>query len=440
MFNRFCCSLLTRKLPGLLAALSLTACTTVGPDYEAPDTKLPDSFVDEDQTEITSESRDLAEWWKVFNDPVLDELIAQSHAENLPLQIAGIRILEARARLGVAVGNLYPQQQTLGGSVTKTSASDNRANTAPLDLRYNDYSVGLDATWELDIWGKFRRGIESSEATFLASIASYDDVLVTLTAEVANAYVLIRTFEERLKLARQNEAIQQRSYEIADVRFQGGVTTELDVQQAITLLRTTQAFIPDLETGLRQSKNGLAVLLGRAPGDVDALLGPPERFAVIPTAPPEVAVGIPADLLRRRPDIRQAELQAMSQAANIGVAKADLYPSFALFGTVGLVSSGSTDTTKSGESGSSELFSSDAVEFFGGTGFSWNVLNYGRIKNQVRAQDARYQGLLSQLPAVGSASSAGRRKLRGGIHPVAGPFRETGTGRHLCRTLKWICP
>ncbi len=224
-----------------------------------------------------------------------------AYQQNLGLRIAAIRILEARAQLGIAVGNLYPQQQEASGGVVYQTNSENQANTAFGDLSFTNFDIGLDVAWEVDFWGKFRRGIESADANFYSSIADYDDVLVSLTADVANAYVLIRTFEERLKLARSNVAIQQRSMEIADVRFRNGATTELDVQQAKTLLFNTQASIPRLEAGLRQAKNALGILLGLPPGDLQGLLGEP---AAIPSAPDSVAVGIPADLLRRRPDVR----------------------------------------------------------------------------------------------------------------------------------------
>ena len=187
-----------------------------------------------------------------------------------------------------------------------------------------------------------------------------------------------------------NTQIQQRSVEIADVRFRGGFTTELDVQQAKALLYNTQATIPQLETNLRQAKNAMSILLGIPPGQVNQLLNGPDT---IPDAPAEVAVGIPNELLRRRPDVRRAELQAAAQSALIGVAKADLYPSFALFGSVGVLASSGTDTTKSGQSGN--LFSSDSVFFVGGPTFNWPIFNYGRIKNNVRVQDARLQQALA---------------------------------------------
>jgi NodT family efflux transporter outer membrane factor (OMF) lipoprotein len=222
-------------------------------------------------------------------------------------------------------------------------------------------------------------------------MADYDDFLVSLLAEVANAYVVIRTFENRIQLAEDNVTLQKRSLNITEVRFQNGATTELDVQQAKTLLRNTQSTIPQLETGYRQAKHALSTLLGKPPSELNnVLVGAND----IPVALSEVAIGIPAELLRRRPDIRRAELETASQSALIGVAKADLYPSFSLFGSLGLRSSGGTNTTQSGKDGADELFQSDSIVFFGGPAFTWNIFNYGRIKNQVRVQDARFQQLI----------------------------------------------
>ncbi len=373
------------------ASLMSTACTTLGPEFQKPEAPVSERWQDIDAAQLKSDSVDYTAWWTLFGDPTLSKLIKAAYDQNLSLRIAAIRILEARAQLGIAVGNLYPQQQQASGGVVYQSASENQANTAAADLGFTDFDIGFDAAWELDFWGKFRRGVESADANFLASVADYDDLLVSLTADVANTYVLIRTFQQRLVLARDNVVIQQRSLKIADVRFRNGATTELDVQQAKTLLFNTQASIPRLETGLRQAGNALSILLGMPPGDLQDILG---GSGAIPAAPREVAVGIPADLLRRRPDVRRAELQAAAQSALIGVAQANLYPSFSLFGSIGLAASSGTNTTKTGNSGVEELFDSHSLFFVGGPSFDWPLFNYGRIKNNVRVQDARLQQLL----------------------------------------------
>jgi len=336
----------------------------------------------------------MSEWWTVFQDPVLDKLVALAYAQNLDLRIAGVRILEARAQLGIAVGNQYPQLQQARGGVQRQEISENAANTLGGDLSYWDYQVGFDAAWELDFWGKFRRAVESGVAGVEATIALYDNALVSLTAEVARAYVQLRTFQERLAYARENVKLQERGFQIANARFEGGAVTELDVQQAKSLLKGTQARIPRYEAGIRQTKNALAVLLGRLPYEIDAVVGP--EVSPIPKAPQQVAVGIPAELLRRRPDIRYAERALAAQSPLIGVAKADLYPHFELFGSIGLHSTSARFTKAGGVNGSNfgDLFDTDSIELFAGPSLRWDFLNYGRIRNQIRVQDARFQQLL----------------------------------------------
>ena len=355
----------------------------LGPNFEKPEAPVRDAWQPLDSTTFSPASSDLAEWWTAFRDDTLNSLIDTAVRENLPLQIAGIRIFEARAQLGIAAGLQYPQFQQAGGSLAHVELSENAPHSSPLlDNSFRDADVGFDAAWELDIWGRFRRGVEAADANLLAEVAGYDDALVSLTAEVASAYVAIRTFEARLEIARENVAIQERSLEIATVRFEHGATTALDVEQAKTLLANTRASIPDFQIGLRQSQNALSILLGLPPGELAKFkTGEGE----IPVAPVEIAIGIPAGLLRRRPDIRRAELQAAAQSALIGIAKADLYPQFSLIGSIGLRSS---DT---GVSDLGDLFDGDSLRAGFGPSFRWNILNYGRIKNAVRVEDARFQ-------------------------------------------------
>ena len=374
----------------LAILLLLVGCTKVGPDFVKPDAPLAERWSEAGERQLNAESADHAAWWKAFDDPVLERLVDDAYDQSLPLQIAGLRILEARAQLGIAVGNAFPQQQQAGASAIYNNPSDNTAGSAFQSSSWN-YDLGFDIGWEIDFWGKFRRGIESSDAALLASIAHYDTLLVSLTAEVANVYVVIRTLEERLAIARENVRLQERSLQIADVRFRNGATTELDVQQARTLFLNTQASIPALEARLRQAENALSVLLGKPPGQIRQVLGAEGK---IPTPPTEVAVGIPADLLRRRPDVRAAELQAAAQSALIGVAEADFYPSVSLLGSIGLAATQSSSTTASGKSGIGEWFTGDSLTYIGGPSISWNIFNYGRISNNVRVQDARLQQLL----------------------------------------------
>ena len=382
---------LTRSaLFGIIAVgIVLSGCTLVGPDYVKPAAPEPNEWLASDDPKLASKEVNFSDWWTVFNDPVMDKLIEAAYRQNLPLQIAGLRIYEARAQLGIAFGFQYPQTQQALGSASINQVSKNAPNSAGAERYFSSFDIGLDAAWELDVWGKFRRGVQTGVANLEASIADYDDILVSLTAEVARTYILLRTAEERLEVARQNVGIQQRSLEIAQVRFKAGAVTELDVSQARALLRSTESAIPGLEADIRQAKNGLAILLGKLPGEIDAMLGGP---GLIPKVPAEATVGIPAELMRRRPDIRFAERQLAAQSAQIGFAKADLYPHFSLFGTLGFQTADNTGV-QSNNSDLGDLFERKSITYSTGAGFNWDLFNYGRITNQVRVEDARFQEL-----------------------------------------------
>ena len=387
---RFSNQPVTRGLIGLISlVLLLGGCAMVGPDYVKPTPPEADKWLESEDSQIESRETDFSQWWTVFNDPILNTMVETAYQQNLPLQIAGLRVLESRAQLGIAIGFQYPQQQQANADATANQLSKNAPNGAGSDRYFYNYQASFDAAWELDIWGKFRRSVQTGVANLEATIALYDDVLVALTAEVARFYVLVRTNEERLEVAHQNVEIQKRSFKIAEVRFKAGAVTELDVTQATSLLRSTQATIPAFEANIRQAKNALATLLGKLPGEIDQILGGP---GLIPEVPPEVAVGIPAELLRRRPDIRQAERQLAGQSALIGVARADLFPHFSLFGSLGFQSSSSVDG-RSNNSEVSDWFRGDSFTLSGGPGVSWDLFNYGRITNQVRVEDARFQEL-----------------------------------------------
>ena len=379
--------------------LWLSGCMMVGPNYIRPPAPTADVWIETGDPAIRRETTDVSAWWTVFNDPVLNTLVETAYRQNPSLRAAGVRVIEAQARRGIAIGQLFPQQQETFGQATSNEISENRANrgTPGLISDFDDWQVGFDATWELDLWGRFRRSIEATDAELLASVASYDDVLVSLIAEVARNYTLLRTLEGQLAVARENVAIQQRSFDIADAKFKGGTVTELDSAQAASLLHSTEAQIPALESSIRQTQNTLCILLGIPPQDLQPMLGGARS---IPIPPAEVAVGIPADLLRRRPDIRRAERLLASQSAQIGVAKADLFPRFALFGTISVAAQDFDD-----------LFKSDSLENFGGPSFRWAILNYGRIQNNVRVQDARFQALIGDyentvLQAQGEVENA----------------------------------
>ncbi len=375
----------------------VAGCFKVGPNFTRPPVAVSQTWLDADDQRVKTDATEYRNWWRVFNDPVLDRLIDRAYQENLSLRIAGIRVLEARAQLGIAVGELFPQTQQASGSLQYIrpseqssqlvflGAASGSSSTSSTSIKFWQSQIGLGANWEIDFWGKFRRAIESGNASWLASIANYDNALVSLTSNVANSYILIRTFEKRIAIARQNVETQKESLKIAEARYQYGTASQLDVDQAKTVLHNTEASIPPLEAQLRQAKDALSVLLGLPPSHLaDELAGSSD----IPVSPTEVIVGIPADLLRRRPDIRSAEHQAAAQCAQIGVAKADLYPAFSLTGNFGFLS------TDLGKASLSDMFKWSSRNIQAGPSFQWNILNYGQITNNVRVQDARFQELL----------------------------------------------
>jgi len=373
----------------LLMAVLLTAgCLKVGPDFTPPKATVAKDWQDAGDPRVKTAAVTYRQWWRAFADPTLDRLIESAYRENLSLRIAGVRVLEARAQLGIAIGEWFPQTQQAFGSLDKVHVSQRSPQAAfgGNTLKFYQSEVGLQAAWELDFWGKFRRAIEAADASLLASIADYDSTLVSLTGDVATSYILIRTLEKRLDIARQNVVSQTESLQLAEAKFQGGTTTQRDVEQAKTLLFNTQATIPALEIQLRQAKNALCVLLGLPPNQLAGLLG--GTAGVIPAPPPQVAVGIPADLLRRRPDVRAAEARAAAQCANIGIAKAALFPAFSISGTFSFQASDVVNF-KLGN-----MFDWRSRSASGGPSFQWDILNYGRLTNQVRVQDARFQQLV----------------------------------------------
>ena len=365
------------------AVLSLlVGCAAVGPDFVSPEPDAPPAWSREPEAGISTEPYELVQWWRILQDPVLNDLVASARRNNNTVEIAGLRVLEAQAQLGIATGLQYPQVQAAAGNATYISPPD----SSVLPSSYWDFGLGASVSWEIDFWGRFRRGIESADAAFAASIAAYDQAQVLLTAAVVTAYNTIRSLEEQLRISHQNVAIQQRSFEIARVLYDNGADSELDMQQAQTLLLSTQSTIPGLEVALAQAQNALSILLGEAPGTVRSRL---VQSSGIPQVPEDIAIGIPADMLRRRPDVRLAESSARAQNALIGLAKADLYPSFTLTGSIGV----SSNTI--GDNDFGDLFDTDAIAWSVGPAFVWPFLNYGRIKNNVRVQDARLQQALA---------------------------------------------
>jgi NodT family efflux transporter outer membrane factor (OMF) lipoprotein len=343
----------------------------VGPNYAEPLAPVSAEWIDQSNSAVNIATGDDYAWWTVFNDHTLSGLIDTAYQQNLDLSAAAARIVEARARRSIALGNLLPQSQQ--ASAAYAHAQLGRNLNLPLPQTLNLWVDGFNASWELDFWGRVRRSIDASDANLDAAVEGYGDSLVILLAEVATNYVQLRTYEQRLAYARDNVQIQTKSLELVQARLDQGAVTELDVRQAKASLAQTQATIPPLEAGRRLTSNQLCILLGNPVTDFAKELEP----APIPAAPPQVAIGIPADLLRRRPDVRRAERRVAAQSAQIGIAEADLYPRLAINGFLGYAAQDFN-----------HLF--DATSF---TGFilptlQWQILNYGRIVNNVRAQNA----------------------------------------------------
>jgi len=361
----------------------LLAACAVGPDYEAPDVTatVPDAWRAEVEAEMSSDASPLVRWWETFGDTTLTGLVRRAESENRDLVAAVGRVEEARALRGVAKGGLLPDL-VLDGSYTRFQLSENGLQGSELQGQPFDlWSGGLSLSWEIDLFGRVRRGVEAASAELGASVEDYRDVLVTLYAEVAAAYVDTRTFQQRLTFANANADAQRRSLQLTRDRFRAGLTSALDVTQAESNLATTEAQIPALEDGLNRSLNRLAVLLGEPPGDLHDALAEP---APIPMPEGEVAALLPAELLRRRPDIRRAERRLAAQTARIGIATADLYPSFSLTGFLGLESL-ELDEFAEGESVSWSVV----------PGIRWNLFSGGKIRNRIRAEEARTRQALA---------------------------------------------
>ncbi len=396
-----------------LGSLPVLGGCLVGPDYEIPESDVNEEWVVSRASVVSSDPITNMAWWTVFEDPVLDRLVEEAFAQNLTLRQAGVRVVQAMAQRGIAVGDLFPQTQQLNGSFDRSRFSENTSSPQSYE---STWDMAFDAAWELDVWGKFRRGIESADAGLMASVADYDDAMVSLVAEIAATYVEIRTLEARLEIALANIEIQSESLRLATSRFDNGQTSELDVVQARSALEQTRADVPALRASRRQTLLRLDTLLGRAPRRASETI---QATGDIPDAPTTVAIGIPADLLRRRPDVRATERRAAAQSARIGVAVADLLPVFFISGSLGLRSNDADDT-----------FDSDSWTGSVMPGFSWPILNYGRIKNNIRVEDAAFQAaILEYQDSVITAASEVESGLAGflGSREQAVHVRESVT-------------
>ncbi|MEE4270304.1 MAG: efflux transporter outer membrane subunit [Thermoanaerobaculales bacterium] len=362
---------------------------TVGPDYEQPELPtVPDAWNTAATEGLADGSAPLQTWWAVFDDPTLNSLIERAGASNLSLREALWRVEEARALRGVVAGARVPGVD-LSAEAGRSEPSDNSAlgELAPDGLEAgNIFDLGVGASWEIDLWGRVRRQVEAADAEVEVSVEEWRDILVSLYAEVASNYVVVRTSQERLRLAHDNVAGQENTLKLTEDRFNAGLVSALDVAQAESNLANTRSLIPTLEQNLELARNRLAVLLAMNPGALDEELSSENP---IPTEPTAITAGLPADLLRQRPDIRTAERRLAAQTARIGVATAELYPQFSLGGFLGLQSTSAGD-----------LFSSESVNWSIGLPIRWKLFAGGSVRSQIAAEEARTEALLANYERV----------------------------------------
>lgn len=366
-------ALLRISLAPSLAAWILAACTTVGPDHEEPTIELPPAW---HEASLPAASEESGPWWQRFGDPILDGLVERALDQGLDLREALARVEEARALRGVAGAQRLPSLDASLAYVRRGESDNSPFGAFVPDTSL--YSMGLDAAWEVDLWGRVRRSVEAADADYAATVEDARAVAVTVAAETAFSYVDLRAFRSRLAIARRNVELQEQTLELVRGRFDAGLVGERDLAQALTILESTRARLPALEIGARSAENRLAVLTGVAPGT-----GTDEwsEERAIPVPPLAIAVGVPADLLRRRPDVRRAERDLAAQVARIGVAEAERYPQLTLSGNLGLESDDLSD-----------LFESDSGVFGIGPSLRWNLFDGGARRGRVEAQDARAEG------------------------------------------------
>jgi len=376
MFNRI--------FPAALIAALLSGCMTVGPDYRRPKIDTPDVW----PGEKTAASMPV-QWWKSYGDPVLGKMVEEALAHNSNLALAIARVDEARAQLGIARADQLP-----GASVNADASRNRFSERNPLffpgiKTRYTDLKASLNASWEIDFWGKYRRAAEAARADLFATESNRDAVRLTLIADVSRGYFNLRSLDAQIAVTKQTVATRLASLALQRKRFEAGVASELELHQVEAEAAAAQALLPSLENLLAQQETSLSVLLGRSPR---AIVGaPPERGAAIEalTVPPPVPAGLPSDLLERRPDLRQAEQQLVAANARIGQAKAAYYPSISLTGFLG----GESTTL-------ADLFIAPARIWQISASAAQLVFDAGRTSSQVKAAQARQQQSLAQYQSV----------------------------------------
>jgi len=374
----------------------LTGCAAVGPNYAMPETTVSATWHTRLKGGLTEEEMNpqtLATWWTTFDDSELSSLIHRAVAKNLDLKKAQAKVCEARARRGIATANMFPTLNFSGSDTWSRSKKDTvPGETSQLySTNFNElYSTSFDSGWEIDIFGGIRRSIEASEADLQASQENLHDVLVSLLGEVALNYIEVCTFQARLATVNENIDAQNETYQLTLWRYQAGLSDELAVQQARYNFESTCSQIPALHTGLEEAMNRIAVLLGEQPGKVHEEL---EKSEPIPVPSLKTAVGVPAETIRRRPDVRRAERELAAQTARVGVATADLYPKFTLNGSIGVEALSFDKLT-------GNLSSSNSWALSGGPRISWAIFDAGAIRQNIKVQSALQEQALIQYESA----------------------------------------
>jgi len=375
MFTKTC------YLAALCCVCSFYAGCTVGPDYQKPVLEMPEGWIEQEAKTAVSDKA-LKTWWTVLNDPMLNALVESVSSDNPDIREAYYRIEESRALRDYATGAYYPGAN-FSASYTRSRESGNTAFSFPaLQQELGRYSSGFDAAWELDLFGGIKRSVQSAQASLEASVESFHNIETSLYAEVAGNYIELRTAQMRIQYALENIRIQRETLTLTENRFKAGISPELDVSQARQNLANTEAQVPSLRLAEIQAFNRLAILLGRYPQDFDSDLKMPGTIPV-PISENLPAI-LPADLLRQRPDIRLAERQLAAQSARIGIATAEIYPSFSLSGAFYLDAEQFSDLGK---------WSSRSYSY--SPGMRWRVFEGGRLRNLVRFEEARTEQLLA---------------------------------------------
>lgn len=366
------CAAVVRACLLLLVLVAAPGCR-VGPDYHRPSTPVPDAWHQQIQGGAYLDADGVRQWWTVFGDPTLDSLIARAKENNLDLYAASHRISQARERLKVSKSARWAQVDAAGSLQSSKQSAAFFPFDVPPPEPFDFWQTGFDVAWEPDVWGRVRRDVEANCATLQSSVEGYRDSMVSLYSEVARNYIELRRSQSQLVYARQNVAIQKAALELANLRVEGGVSPILDSHQATANLATTEAEIPPIETAIQEALNRLAVLLGQYPRSLHCEL---LELTSIPSIPAELPTALPCDVVRQRPDIRQAERELAARTAEIGVATADLFPRFSI--------NGSFDFSARKFS---EVFSGTAYNYGVGPSFTWPIFQAGRIRASIASSE-----------------------------------------------------